>query len=79
MGKEIVIKEEIREQFEKLPEEHQLEVIHWCIQKRIIKIEFIRATEEEKEKIELSGEITKEAMEQALEEFKKYEETKEVE
>jgi hypothetical protein len=70
------MKEEIREQFEKLPEEHQFEVISWCIQKRIIKIEFITATKEEKAKIRLSGEITKEAIEQALEEFKKYQEVK---
>ena len=70
MEKGLVIKEEIHDQFNGLSEEYQIDVVFWCIRKGIVKVNVRTATEEEKAKVELTGEINQQALEQALKELK---------
>jgi len=67
--KGLSIKKEIREQFNKLPENHQLEVFFWCWRKGIVKWKF-RKSKIRKPKFKFRGEINKQMFEQALKELK---------
>lgn len=62
--KGLLIKKEIRGQFNKLPENHQLEVFFWCMRKGIVKLKF------RKSKIKFRGELNEQMFEQALKELK---------
>lgn len=68
----IEINEDVRERFNAMFEKHQLDVFLWCIQQEIIEKELIPATEKEKAKIELTGEINQQVLEKALEELRKH-------